>query len=165
MERHIDRIQQAYFATTTVDYWLSIRLELFGAIITAVIACLATLATDSRSGIPAAMIGIVLVNAQRITSVLNIQIRSVMYFEGHLVSLRRIIEYTELPVEDTQISLRDISSSWPEHGAITFRNYSTRYREGLGEVLRNLNLTIQRGEKIGVVGRTGAGKSTFALAL
>jgi hypothetical protein len=54
MERHIDRFQQAYFATTTVDYWLSIQLELFGAIIMALITCLVTFATENRSGIPAA---------------------------------------------------------------------------------------------------------------
>jgi ABC-type multidrug transport system fused ATPase/permease subunit len=149
----------------TVDYWLSIRLELFGAVLTAGIACFAVLAADSRSGISAALIGVVLVNAQRITSILKIQVQSIMYFEGYLVSLKRIIEYTELPIEGDKISSTDIPSAWPEHGAITFRNYSNRYREGLKEVLQNLNFSIKSGEKVGVVGRTGAGKSTLTLAL
>ena len=54
---------------------------------------------------------------------------------------------------------------WPAKGAIQFINYSTRYRSDLQPVLRNLNMTIQPGEKIGIVGRTGAGKSSLAMAL
>lgn len=46
-----------------------------------------------------------------------------------------------------------------------FKNYSVRYRDNLPFALKNLNFTIQNGEKIGVVGRTGAGKSTLTMAL
>lgn len=55
--------------------------------------------------------------------------------------------------------------SWPAHGGVEFKNYSTRYREGLDLVLKNINLSIKPHEKIGVVGRTGAGKSSLTLAL
>ena len=165
MEEQIDTNQRAYFATSSVDYWLSIRLELLGAITTAVVACLAIFAADSRSGTSAAMIGLALVNAERITSILNIQVRSTVYLEGNLVSLKRVVEYGNLPIEGGEIASKEIPSAWPEQGAISFRNYSTRYREDLNEVLQDLNLTIKGGEKIGVVGRTGAGKSSLTLAL
>ncbi len=55
--------------------------------------------------------------------------------------------------------------SWPAHGAIRFIDYSTRYRPGLELVLKNINLEFKPREKIGVVGRTGAGKSSLALSL
>jgi ATP-binding cassette, subfamily C (CFTR/MRP), member 1 len=55
--------------------------------------------------------------------------------------------------------------TWPKHGAVSFNNYSTRYREGLDLVLKNINLDIKSHEKIGVVGRTGAGKSSLTLSL
>ena len=55
--------------------------------------------------------------------------------------------------------------NWPSKGAITFDNYSTRYRPGLEFVLRNIDFNVKSGEKIGVVGRTGAGKSSLSLAL
>jgi ABC-type multidrug transport system fused ATPase/permease subunit len=55
--------------------------------------------------------------------------------------------------------------NWPAKGAVQFTNYSTRYRSDLQPVLRNLNMTIRPQEKIGIVGRTGAGKSSLAMAL
>jgi ATP-binding cassette subfamily C (CFTR/MRP) protein 1 len=165
MEDHIDTNQRASFARTSVDYWLSIRLELLGAIVTTAVVCLAILGAGSRSGISAAMIGVALMNTQRITSILNVQVQSVAYLEGHLVSLERVLEYADLQVEGGDLPSKDPPIAWPEQGAITFHNYTTRYREELGDVLQDLNITIEGGEKIGVVGRTGAGKSSLALAL
>ena len=55
--------------------------------------------------------------------------------------------------------------SWPESGKIFLKNYSTRYRDGLDLVLQHIFCTIQPNEKVGVVGRTGAGKSSLTLAL
>ncbi|KAJ1725186.1 Multidrug resistance-associated protein 1 [Coemansia erecta] len=57
------------------------------------------------------------------------------------------------------------SEQWPQSGAIEFRNYTMRYHKDLDPVLNNINLTIRPGEKIGIVGRTGAGKSTLVKAL
>jgi ABC-type multidrug transport system fused ATPase/permease subunit len=54
---------------------------------------------------------------------------------------------------------------WPAHGAIEFRNVSMRYRPGLPTVLHGISMSIKGGEKIGIVGRTGAGKSSITLAL
>ena len=56
------------------------------------------------------------------------------------------------------------ASSWPAQGGVSFRNFSTRYREGLDLVLKNINLDILPREKIGIVGRTGAGKSSLTVA-
>ena len=54
---------------------------------------------------------------------------------------------------------------WPQEGAVEFHNYETRYRAGLDLVLKDFTCSIKPGEKIGIVGRTGAGKSSLALAL
>jgi ATP-binding cassette, subfamily C (CFTR/MRP), member 1 len=54
---------------------------------------------------------------------------------------------------------------WPLHGRIEFRNYTTSYRVELEPVIKNLNIIIEPGEKVGIVGRTGAGKSSLALSL
>lgn len=56
------------------------------------------------------------------------------------------------------------ASSWPANGGVSFRNYSTRYREGLDLVLKDINLDIKPHEKIGIVGRTGAGKSSLTVS-
>jgi len=54
---------------------------------------------------------------------------------------------------------------WPEHGAIEFKEVTMRYRPGLPNVLHGISMAIKGGEKIGVVGRTGAGKSSLVMTL
>lgn len=82
------------------------------------------------------------------------------------MSVERVLEYAGLPSEAPDvIPHQRPSTSWPSQGAVSFHKYSTRYREGLGLVLRDINLEIKPKEKIGIVGRTGAGKSSLTLAL
>jgi ATP-binding cassette subfamily C (CFTR/MRP) protein 1 len=80
--------------------------------------------------------------------------------------VERALEYARLPSEAPEVlSKHRPKSSWPSQGAVDFKDYSTRYRPGLELVLKNVNLNIKAHEKIGVVGRTGAGKSSLTLAL
>ena len=82
------------------------------------------------------------------------------------VSVERISEYQNTPQEAAyEVPDQDPPKEWPEYGVVKFENYQTRYREGLDLVLRGIDFEIQRGEKIGIVGRTGAGKSSLTLAL
>ncbi len=60
---------------------------------------------------------------------------------------------------------QDPPSDWPQHGVVEFKNYQTRYRPGLDLVLKGITCSIRAGEKVGIVGRTGAGKSSLTLAL
>lgn len=85
--------------------------------------------------------------------------------ETNIVSVERIKEYQENKPEAPWEKPDKAPKSWPEHGSVTFRNYSVRYREGLDLVLKNLSFEIKGGEKIGIVGRTGAGKSSMTVAL
>ena len=82
------------------------------------------------------------------------------------MSVERVLEYAKLPSEAPEVlSKHRPKASWPAKGAVEFKNYSTRYRPGLDLVLKNINLSVKAHEKIGVVGRTGAGKSSLTLAL
>ena len=87
-------------------------------------------------------------------------------FETNITSVERIQEYFNTPHEDEwRIEKTKPALTWPESGHITFDSFSVKYREGLEDVLKNLSIDIQPGEKIGIVGRTGAGKSSLTLAL
>jgi len=63
------------------------------------------------------------------------------------------------------IEAKKPSSSWPQKGTIVFDNFSVKYRKELNCALKELSFKIEGGERIGIVGRTGAGKSTLALVL
>ena len=82
------------------------------------------------------------------------------------MSVERVLEYAALPSEAPDVvSHNRPPSTWPANGAVSFHNYSTRYREGLDLVLKDISLDIKPREKIGIVGRTGAGKSSLTLGL
>jgi ABC-type multidrug transport system fused ATPase/permease subunit len=96
----------------------------------------------------------------------NTLVRLTGEVETNIIAVERVLEYTQLPSEAPDIiPTHRPAISWPAHGVVRFIDYSTRYRPGLDLVLRNINLDIKAKEKIGVVGRTGAGKSSLALSL
>jgi len=104
--------------------------------------------------------------ALQITQSLNWIVRQTVEVETNIVSVERVLEYAQLPSEAPDVIFKHRPSiGWPAHGEITFNHYSTRYREGLEPVLKDISLTIKAREKIGVVGRTGAGKSSLTMAL
>lgn len=83
-------------------------------------------------------------------------------------SVKRIVEYTEIkrePSEPLEPSSYDLSPQWPIHGHIRFQGHSARYAPRLSPAIFGLNIDIYPGQRVAVVGRTGAGKSTLALAL
>ncbi|KAI1286619.1 ATP-binding cassette sub-family C member 3 [Halotydeus destructor] len=143
--------------------WLSIRLEFLGNVI---VLLAALFAVYSRGGIDAATVGLSLSYALSATSSLNMLVTASSDLENNLVSVERCLEYTETPTEAAlEIESTKPNASWPDRGDIQFRDYSTRYRDGLDLVLRNLNFNVKAGEKVGIVGRTGAGKSSLTVAL
>ncbi|KAJ3300226.1 Multidrug resistance-associated protein 1 [Borealophlyctis nickersoniae] len=94
------------------------------------------------------------------------QVRQSCEIETNIVSVERIKEYAELPQEAPyEIPGQHPDPRWPANGTIRFADYSTRYREGLDLVLQNISFSVNPKEKIGIVGRTGAGKSSLTLSL
>ena len=86
--------------------------------------------------------------------------------EQNMNSVERIKEYLDVEQEaEAVVEKNRPPRNWPSQGSVEFINYSTRYRKELEPVLRNLTFKIQPREKIGIVGRTGAGKSSLTLAI
>ncbi|KAL2176452.1 uncharacterized protein P884DRAFT_203184 [Thermothelomyces heterothallicus CBS 202.75] len=86
--------------------------------------------------------------------------------EQNMNSVERIKEYLDVEQEAAAIVEKNRPpENWPANGTVEFINYSTRYRPELEPVLRNLSFKIEAREKVGIVGRTGAGKSSLTLAL
>ena len=76
-----------------------------------------------------------------------------------------MLHYTNLPCEAPSTLPSDPDHRWPTVGSISFENVSLRYRPNLPLVLKGLSFTVKEGEKIGVIGRTGAGKSSIVHAI
>lgn len=85
--------------------------------------------------------------------------------ETNIVAVERIKEYSETKQEAAWENNAVVPVNWPEQGRIEFKDFEVRYREGLDLVLKGINFNVQGGEKVGIVGRTGAGKSSLTLAL
>lgn len=105
-------------------------------------------------------VGLSVSYALQITQTLNWLVRMTSDVETNIVAVERIKEYAETKQEAAwQNPNVNLPISWPEQGKVTFKNFDIRYREGLDLVLRNLTFTVNGGEKVGIVGRTGAGMS------
>jgi ABC-type multidrug transport system fused ATPase/permease subunit len=82
-----------------------------------------------------------------------------------MVAVERLDEYCRKDQEAPNVTQVPLPAAWPSQGHVAFENYSTRYRSGMDLVLRNISFEVQPGERVGIVGRTGAGKSSLTLAL
>ena len=87
------------------------------------------------------------------------------YFGLKMSSVERILEYTELEIEPLENGKKKPDNNWPQTGHLKFENVSFSYAKNLDNVLNNLSFEIKSGEKIGIVGRTGAGKSSIIQAI
>ncbi|KAH6654420.1 metal resistance protein YCF1 [Truncatella angustata] len=165
-EWRVDSNLRAYYPSISANRWLAIRLEFIGAIIILSAAGFSIISVTNHSGLTSGLVGLAMSYALQITTSLNWIVRQTVEVETNIVSVERVLEYARLPSEAPEIIHRHRPPvAWPANGAVHFQNYSTRYRAGLDLVLKNINLDIKSHEKIGVVGRTGAGKSSLTLAL
>ncbi|KAF9432051.1 hypothetical protein BGZ76_011324 [Entomortierella beljakovae] len=161
-EKKADLAAETTLAFGMGGRWLKVRLEFLGAIIILAAGLLAVLNFGNLS---ASVVGLSLTYATSITMDITYLVRTWSEMSNQLISVERIEEYTKLRQEAPEETGAHLPENWPSHGQLAFKNYSTRYREGLDLVLKDVSFEVQPGERIGIVGRTGAGKSSLTLAL
>lgn len=163
---NVNFYSQSLVMTRSTNRWLAVRLQFIGSLVIWSTAMLLvySLTTDKPLGGP--MVGFLMSYALTVTNSLSFLIRNSAEVESNIVAVERCLEYCDLAVEeDEDAAFTKPPLAWPQKGDVVFTNYSTRYRENLDLVLKDISLEIMPGEKVGVVGRTGAGKSSLALAL
>lgn len=164
MQSHsrVDASTRAYFASTAANRWLAMRLEVLGAL---AVFSTAVLCVTNGSVSPG-FAGLALTNALTITTYMNWMVRMNAELETQMNSVERVLEYSALPTEAPEvIETNRPPKSWPEKGAIDAHSIVVRYRPDLDPVLKGLSFSILGGEKVGICGRTGCGKSTLVLTL
>lgn len=144
-----------------VNRWFSVKLPLIGAAISAS-TCLMIVFSSHLGYIAAGTAGLVTVYAIDFWRHLNWGVRIFSDLESRLTSVERLQFYSELPPEkDFFEPLAQTNEFWPESGALEFKDVSLRYAEHLPLVLKNVSFKIPSGQRVGLVGRTGSGKSTI----
>ncbi|XP_053376083.1 multidrug resistance-associated protein 1-like isoform X1 [Mercenaria mercenaria] len=160
--RKVTDICEINFHNRTVDRWMNVRLILMN---TFCFAATTYFAIQEREYLSGALIGMAITYVFKLNGSLEGFVRVSGELEKDVVSIERIGQYSSIKQEAPLYTSAVLEKSWPENGEVDICNYSLRYREGLDLVLKNINVSVKPGEKVGIVGRTGAGKSSLTLGL
>lgn len=161
----INKQNEAYLLSIALQRWLVVRLHFCSCAINVIIELLVV---SGVFAINASSSGLLISYLVSISSQLISTTRSMSQLDQYLTSIERVAEYAlELPQEASYRSTPENKprDNWPENGEIQFKNLYMRYRSELPYVLTDYSVHVKCGEKIGICGRTGAGKSTIMTAL
>ncbi|KAK3092515.1 hypothetical protein FSP39_003868 [Pinctada imbricata] len=162
--QHLDLNQRAQFAGCAVASWLSFRLQMMGVVMVTGISFIAVLEHHFH-GVNPGLVGLALSYALSVTNLLSGVVNSFSETEKQMVSVERAQQYIDnIPSEQLEGSLM-VSPLWPSNGVIVFSDVKLCYRAGLPNALDGVSFISQPGEKIGIVGRTGSGKSSLFSAI
>ena len=161
-----------FFGFITSGRWLGMRLDGLVAVLSAVII-FAVLLLRNSLGISPSSVGLLISYLIQMTGTLQWTVRQSSEVENLMVSVERVLEYTELGAEEKEEPplKESVPANWPTNGKIELENLSLSYPDfqnpgRFGDpVLKQLSLTLDAGTKVGIVGRTGAGKSSLLQAL
>lgn len=160
----LDNCNEAEYIVNAVQRWANILVLMIAS---GYILIICLLSTFSVFNISPSSVGLIISYSTFIPVLLTELIRNSALVENQMTSFERIHEYATALPQEAAYTKSDIvpPPNWPFKGAISFENVSMRYRDDLPKVLNKVNLQIKESEKIGICGRTGAGKSTITSLL
>jgi len=161
-EKRIDTENRAYFITIAAQRWLGVRLDLLG---NALVLGIGLIAVGFRNTTDPSKMGVVMTYALSITQVMSQMVTMFAQVEQNMNTVERIDVYCKLESEPPAKLPDDPKGEWPPDGSISFKNVDFRYRENLPLVLKSISFEVKPGERVGIVGRTGAGKTSILTAL
>ncbi|KAF6817296.1 Oligomycin resistance ATP-dependent permease YOR1-like protein 1 [Colletotrichum sojae] len=162
LRKSIDEMNAAYYLTFSNQRWLSTRLDLIGNLL---VFTVGILVVTSRFSVPPSIGGLVLSYILGIVQMIQFTVRQLAEVENGMNAVERIQYYGNQLEEEAPLHTIEVRESWPEKGEIIFDNVEMRYRANLPLVLSGLSIHVKGGERIGIVGRTGAGKSSIMSTL
>lgn len=167
-EQFFDRLDDHIRCRYLIMYmqrWTGLRLEFIGSITVLGTALASIFGSVGANPLPVSVGALMMSSALQITMLLSLAIQRMVVIETSIISDERILEYVDLEPEGQLIQQHDVPAAWPTSGSVEIKDYSARYRPGLPLTLNHISASIRSGEKIGIVGRTGAGKSSLIQAL
>ncbi|KAF5519460.1 Multidrug resistance protein fer6 [Colletotrichum aenigma] len=162
IRRAIDDFDGAYFLTFANQCWLGLRLDAIGLILIFVIGLLIV---TSRFSVHPSIGGLVLSYMLSIINICSFAVRQMAEVQNDMNSTERVYYYGRRLKEEPPAHLGQLPTEWPHAGGIVFNNVQLRYRPRLPLVLKGVSMQVKGGERVGIIGRTGSGKSTIIQAL
>uniref|UniRef100_A0AAX7SGG0 ATP binding cassette subfamily C member 4 n=1 Tax=Astatotilapia calliptera TaxID=8154 RepID=A0AAX7SGG0_ASTCA len=161
-DEYQDLHSEAWFLFLTTSRWFAVRLDGICSVFVTITAfgCLYL-----RDGLEPGAVGLALSYAVTLTGMFQWGVRQSAEIENMMTSVERVVEYAELESEASWETDKQPPSDWPKAGCITFDRVNFSYSASEPLVLKNLSLVFKSREKVGIVGRTGAGKSSLISAL
>ena len=149
--------------TNGCNQWYDMNLDLISFMFVAFLIAFTIIFKDKFS---ASAVALIYTYCDKMKSSLIGGLHTLTSFENSMIGYERCVEYTQCPSEAPVKKVTDDAlGNWPGKGAIEFINFSVKYRPDTELVLKNISFSIQAKEKVGIVGRTGSGKSTITLCL
>ncbi|KAM6464845.1 ATP-binding cassette sub-family C member 8 isoform 1-T1 [Liasis olivaceus] len=150
---------------TAANRWLEVRMEYIGACVV-LIAAVASITSSLHNNLSSGLVGLGLTYALMVSNYLNWMVRNLADMELQLGAVKRLNGFIKTEAENYEglLSPAQIPQNWPDQGEIQIQNLSVRYDSTLKPVLKHVSAHISPGQKIGICGRTGSGKSSFSLA-
>ncbi|OQR90531.1 multidrug resistance-associated protein 1, partial [Achlya hypogyna] len=161
-DEKVEALARARVVDLSINAWFSIRMQLISTTIVAVTLLATAVLHDSMS---AGMIGLLVSYSLSIPSTFTYIVAIWANLEITLIAPERIHEYIQLESEGARETSMALPADWPATGKVEFADVSFRYKPTDPLVLKNVSFAVAGGEKIGIVGRTGAGKSSLMMAL
>ncbi|XP_028395271.1 ATP-binding cassette sub-family C member 9-like [Dendronephthya gigantea] len=165
IKKAIDKNNVAFIFTQMSHRWLGLRLDYGGAMIV-FLAAVSSVAAALSGTISPGLVGLALTYALAVAQVFNWVVRMATEIEMNMNAVERVDHYSNI---DNEPSPKDADikpgEKWPEKGEIGLRDLTLAYAHELPPAIKDVSVDIKAGEKIGVCGRTGSGKSTVTLGL
>ncbi|XP_021323604.1 ATP-binding cassette sub-family C member 8 isoform X6 [Danio rerio] len=163
---HTDANNISSLFLTAANRWLEVRMEYIGALVV-LIAAVASITNALYRQLSAGLVGLGLTYALMVSNYLNWIVRNLADMEVQLGCVKRVsgLIHTQPESYDNIMTPAQVPAGWPKYGEIQIQNLSVRYDSSLKPVLKHVSAHIRPGQKVGICGRTGSGKSSFSLAL
>ncbi|PNH41405.1 hypothetical protein VD0004_g5703 [Verticillium dahliae] len=162
LRNSIDEMNTAYYLTFSNQRWLSVRLDAIGNLL---VLTVGILVVTSRFSVSPSIGGLVLSYILGIVQMIQFTVRQLAEVENGMNAVERLQYYGTQLEEEAPLHTIEVRPTWPEKGEIIFDNVEMRYRAQLPLVLSGLSMHVAGGERVGIVGRTGAGKSSIMSTL
>lgn len=164
-EASVDTNNAVFFLKSVLDQWLGMRLDLISCVLVS-LCCLLPVLQESKDPRHAAFAGLVLTYSFEMSGYLKHLARTAAELEKKFAAVERLTEYeTSLTPEAAEVLPTDAALQWPQDGSIVFEHVGLRYRPELPLVLKDVNFSVSHRERLGIVGRTGSGKSSLNMVL